>query len=85
MTSKVWVKLRGSQHQAFKVFVNEGADCDDVKIAINQRESVRVEFIFTEEDGEDSLCKPSALVNTHGLAGQNEATPYYYTIAPPGM
>jgi hypothetical protein len=86
MTSeKVWVQLRGSQHQAFRVDIVQGALIDDVKIAINQRESVRVEFIFTEEDGEGSLCKPSAFVNTHGPAGRDDETPYYYTTSPPGM
>lgn len=49
---RVWVKLRGSERQAFKVDVDEEADFDDLKKAIKQEKTVEVDLIFTEEDRE---------------------------------
>ncbi len=84
MTSKVWVQLRGSV-QAFRVEIVEGAIIDDLKIAIKQETAVEVELIFAEEDGDVSLCKADALISTFPPVGDHARTPYYYTIAPPGM
>jgi hypothetical protein len=89
MTSKVWVKLRGSRADAFKVEVDEDADFDDLKNAISAKKKVEVEFIYSaehsEEHGEDSKCKASsAFISSYGQeAGSSEENPYYYTIAPP--
>jgi hypothetical protein len=81
---KVWVKLRDSRSEVFKVEVDERADFDDLKKAIKQRKAVRVASIFTEEYEEGSKCEPADLISSHGSVGRAD-TPFYFTIAPPGM
>ena len=81
---KVWVKLRDSRSEVFKVEVDERADFDDLKKAIKQRKTVRVASIFTEDYEEGSKCEPADLISSHGSVGRAD-TPFYFTIAPPGM
>ena len=80
-TSMVWVKLRGSTADAFKVKVDEGADLDDLKKAIKAEKTVEVEFIYSA-DREDSRCDPRASIFSDGIDG---ADPYYYTIESPAI
>jgi hypothetical protein len=89
MTSKVWVKLRRSRADAFKVDIAPDGIIDDLKNAISAKKKVEIEFIYlaehSEEHGEDSKCKASAFISSYGQAGSSEENSYYYTIAPPAM
>ncbi len=88
MTSKVWVKLRGSRDDAFKVEVDEGADIDDLKNAISAETKVEVKFIYSveySEEHEANSCAPSDLISTHGPAGSSGNHPFYYTTEQPAI
>ncbi len=82
---EVWVKLRESTKDPFKVQINQpNADIDDLKDAITAKKSVEVEFIYTEDGKEEnSKCEPDALILSHDQAGHSARRPYYYTISPP--
>ncbi len=79
---EVWVKLRESTKDSFKVEIHKpNADIDDLKKAIK---NVEVEFIYTEDGKEEnSKCEPDALILSHDQAGHSARRPYYYTISPP--
>ena len=94
MTSNVWVKLRGSRDDAFRVEVGPNAIIDDLKNAISAKEMVKIEYIYSaeqskehkEEDEKDvSKCRASHKILSHGEAGSSEENPYYYTIASPAI
>ncbi len=82
---EVWVKLRESTKDPFKVQINQpNADIDDLKDAIKAEKNVKVEFIYTEDgQGENSKCRPGAPILSHDGPGSNYEQPYYYTISPP--
>ena len=80
---EVWVKLRNSTKDPFKVQINKpNPDIDDLKKAIKAEKSVEVEFIYTEDGQEEnSKCRADALISSYDQAGHSG--PYYYTISPP--
>ncbi len=80
-TSMVWVKLRGSRADAFRVEVGGANIIDDLKNAISAKKKVEVEFIYSA-DREDSRCDPRASIFSDGIVG---ADPYYYTIESPAI
>ncbi len=82
---KVWVKLRNSTNDSFKVEINKpNAYIDHLKRAINALENVKVEYIYSEDGHEEnSKCSPGDLILSHGQAGKFGNHPYFYTIEEP--
>ena len=82
------MKLRDSSADAFKVVVEERANCDDLKDAImksTRGEVQSVQYIFTEEGGEVRKCRPDSSLSLHSPVGNSAINPFYYTIASPRM
>ncbi len=84
MTSKVWVKLRGSNYDAFRVEIAHGALIDDLKDAISAKKKVEVEFIYSGDVNGENIVKydPTSIISTLGQTGSRGDNPYYYTIVP---
>ena len=82
----VWMKLRNSTKDSFMVDINKpNTDIDDLKRAINAKKNVKVEYIYSEEDGHDenSKCRPGDLILSHGQAGKFGKHPYFFTLTEP--
>ena len=94
-TSLVWVKLRGSRADAFRVEVGPSPkdNIDFLKKAIKAETGEKVEFIYTEEyspersdeQNEANKCEPDASITSHDQVGKGAKCPYYYTIASPAI
>ena len=82
---EVWVKLRNSAKDSFKVEINKpNANIDQLKDAINAKKTVEVEYIYSEDgQKENSKCSPDDLILSHGQAGKFGKHPYFYTIEVP--
>ena len=80
-TTKVWVKLRNSTNDSFKVEIKKADDIiDDLKNAIKAKKNVKVQFIYLEDGQEkNSKCSPAALILSHNEVGKSDEHPYFYT------
>ena len=83
--TEVWVKLRNSTNDSFKVAINKADDIiDDLKNAIKAKKNVKVQFIYLEDGQEKkSKCSPGARILSHNQVGKSDEHPYFFTIEPP--
>ncbi len=85
-TTKVWVKLRNSTNDSFRVEIKnaDGAIIDDLKDAIKAKKNVEVQFIYLEDGQEEnSTCSPADRILSHNQVGKSIEHPYFFTIKPP--
>ncbi len=78
--TKVWVKLRNSTKDSFKVEIKKADDIDDLKKAIKAEKNVEVQFIYLKDGQEKkSKCSPGARILSHNQVGKSDEHPYFYT------
>ncbi len=82
--TEVWVKLRNSTNDSFKVAINKADDIiDDLKNAIKEKKNLKVQFIYLEDGQEkNSKCSPAARILSHNQVGISVEHPYFFTIEP---
>ncbi len=82
--TKVWVKLRNSTKDSFRVAINKADDIDDLKNAINAKKNVKVQFIYLEDGQEENRkCRAADRILSHNHVGKSDEHPYFFTIEPP--
>ncbi len=82
--TKVWVKLKNSTKDSFRVEIKKADDIDDLKNAINAKKNVKVQFIYLENGEEKkSKCSPADRILSHNQVGKSIEHPYFFTIEPP--